>query len=235
MDVGRGASALQPCWDIMGQAIRRALLALGIAVVCVVLASARVQFVLGGALVNAGYRMQDHLARYDLEHEAHELAPTAIWTTFLRQNELASGVRRMFPRSRYHPVIAMVACMDARLDTNELTGDTRRYYYVLRTAGSVMSVREQEMLSLAVRNGVRVVVFTTHTDCAAERAAGDAAQRADFPQLVAGLGERETHIREFLQRPEIDARLRDGTLIVRRAVIETSTGRIRAATDTASP
>lgn len=213
----------------MGPNVRRFALLAGVVAVCLALASARVQFVVGGALVNAGYRMQDHLARYDLEHESHELAPEAIWSTFLRQNELASDVRRVFPRARYHPVIAMVACMDARLDTNELTGDTRRYYYVLRTAGSVMSVREQEMLELAVRNGVRVVVFTTHTDCAAERAAHDEAQRATFPALVAGLGEREAHIREFLARPEIAARVRAGTLAVHRATIDTSNGHLHAA------
>ena len=59
--------------------------------------------------------------------------------------------------------------MDARIDTNELTGDTRHYYYVIRTAGSVLSEREEEMLELAVENGVELVVLTTHSDCAAEK------------------------------------------------------------------
>ena len=68
-------------------------------------------------------------------------------------------------------MVAVVACMDARLDTNELTGDTRRYYYIIRTAGSVMSEREEEMRELAVAGGVELIVLTTHSDCAAERVA----------------------------------------------------------------
>ena len=44
--------------------------------------------------------------------------------------------------------------MDARIYTNELVGDTRRYYYIVRTAGSVLAPPEQEMLELAVLNGV---------------------------------------------------------------------------------
>ena len=186
-------------------------------------ASQRVRFILGGALVNAGYRLQDHLARYDLDHAGHDLRPDLIWDTFLQRNRLASSVRQAFPRSRYHPLIAMVVCMDARIDTNELTGDTRRFYYIIRTAGSVLGEREEEMLELAVRNGVRVVVFTTHTDCAAERAARDPAQRALYPRLVAGIAEREDREREFLSRPEIAERIRRGELIVRYANVETGT------------
>ncbi|MEZ4391109.1 MAG: carbonic anhydrase [Polyangiales bacterium] len=188
--------------------------------------SQKAQFVVGGALVDAGYRMQDRLARFDFQHTGHDMSASAVWQEFMRQNDLASGVRGVFPRSSYHPVVAMVACMDARLDTNEVTGDTRRYYYILRTAGSVLSPREEEMLELAVRGGVRLVVFTTHTDCAAERAAGDPAQRALYPQLSAGVDEREARIREFMARPAIAERVRRGELMVRRALIHTETGRL---------
>lgn len=190
-------------------------------------ASPRAEFVVGGALVDVGYRLQDHLASYDFEPDAHHhLAPDAVWREFLRQNELSAGVRRVFPRSRYHPVVAMVTCMDARIDTNELTGDTRRYYYIIRTAGSVMSEREEEMLELAVANGVRLIVLTTHTDCAAERAAGDPAARARYPHLIEGVTERERRIREFLARPAIAARIAAGELVVRRAVIDTANERL---------
>ncbi len=191
--------------------------------------SPRTEFVVGGTLINLGYRLQDHLEEYDLgasHGDQHHLAPEAVWREFLRQNELAAGVRRVFPRSRYHPVVAMVACMDARIDTNELTGDTRRYYYIIRTAGSIMSVREEEMLELAVANGVKLIVLTTHTDCAAERAAGDAAQRARYPELTGGVAERERRIREFLARPFIAEKIAHGELMVRRATIDTANERL---------
>src|SRR5690606_20549344 len=102
-----------------------------------------------------------------------------------------ASVRELFPRSTEHPVVAILACMDARIDTTELVGDTRRYYYVVRTAGSLLSPAEQEMLDLAVINGVRVIVLTTHTDCAAEAVAASPERRAAFPEIVSLLDQRE--------------------------------------------
>jgi len=212
---------------------RKALLVAACAVVGLAAAASfdpRSEFVLGGAMIDIGYRLQDRLESYDL-HAGHghghgQIPPAEVWQEFVRQNELAAGVRRAFPRSRYHPVVAVVACMDARIDTNELMGDTRRYYYIIRTAGSVMSEREEEMLELAVANGVKLVVLTTHTDCAAERAAADPAQRARYPHLAEGVAERERRVAEFLARPAIAARVAAGELMVRRAVIDTANERI---------
>ena len=76
--------------------------------------------------------------------------------------------------------------MDARIDTNELLGDTRHYYYIIRTAGSVLSPREEEMLELAVENGVKLVVLTTHSDCAAEKAASEPETRKRYPACPGG-------------------------------------------------
>jgi len=111
--------------------------------------SPKAQFLAGGAMANAAYRMQDHLHDYDLEHE--DATPELVWTEFKSQNEMAAKVRETFPRTAYHPVVAMLVCMDARIDTNELVGDTRRNYYVVRTAGSAMSAKEEEMRELAMR------------------------------------------------------------------------------------
>ena len=105
-------------------------------------------------MVNIGYRLQDRLSHFDFEHD-ESITPDQIWAELERQNELAAGVRELFPRTARHPVVAILACMDARIDTSELVGDTRRYYYVVRTAGSVLSPAEQEMLELAVLNGVK--------------------------------------------------------------------------------
>ncbi|HRI08259.1 MAG TPA: carbonic anhydrase [Nannocystaceae bacterium] len=185
----------------------------------------RVQFVLGGALVNLGYRFQDHLEEYDFETEG-EHTPAEVWTALERHNELAAGVREWFPRSVRHPLVAVVACMDARIDTQELTGDTRRFYYVIRTAGSVLEHKEQEMLELAVESGVKVVVFTTHSDCAAERVAASAEEGPRYPALVEALGRREATIAEFMARPGIAPRIERGELLVKRVAIDTHTRRM---------
>lgn len=185
----------------------------------------RAQFVVGGAMVNVGYRLQDRLASYDLVHD-EAITPEQIWAELSRQNELASDVRGVFPRSVRHPVVAIVACMDGRIDTNELVGDTRRYYYVVRTAGSVLAAAEQEMLELAVKNGVRVILLTTHTDCAAEAAAASDEQRAAYPALISLLDEREARIAEFSERPAIRQAVAEGRLLIKRARIDTETERL---------
>lgn len=184
----------------------------------------RIEFVLGGAMVNVGYRLQDRLPTYDFAH--HDLTPNQVWEEFLSMNRMSSSVRTYLPRSVMHPVVALVACMDGRLDTNEIAGDTRRFYYVLRTAGSVLSTKEEEMLELTVANGVKVVVFTTHTDCAAEKAAKDPAKRALYPELSAAVDERKARFDEFINRPAIKVRREKGELLVKWMSLDTSNERV---------
>ena len=205
---------------------------LGIAVLGVAAAAAgiwvlggdKLQFAMGGALINIGYRLQDPVANFDFVHEHME--PKLIWEEFLKQNHMAAEVRQKWPRTSRHPVIALVTCMDGRLDTNEIAGDTRRYYYVLRLAGSVMAEKEEEMLELAVNNGVEVVVFTTHTDCAAEKASKNPAQRTQYPNLVKAIDERDQRFQEFLGRPTIRAKTSEGRLLVKWMDLDTATERV---------
>jgi carbonic anhydrase len=207
---------------------RKALIVVAMAAllsVVFVMTNPRAEFDLGGALVNVGFRLQDHLHAYDFEHE-HEITPAEVWTEFERQNELSSSVRNRFPRSTEHPVIAMLVCMDARIDTSELAGDTRRYYYVVRTAGSVLGVQEQEMLELAVQNGVKVIILTRHTDCAAEKAAADPEKRKAYPALTTAVDERDQRVAEFLARPVIADRIAKGELLVKNLTIDTTSDRL---------
>jgi len=184
----------------------------------------RLQFRIGGGLVNIGYLMQDHLESYDFEAEhAHHISPDQVWNELRQQNSLSAAVRQWLPRTPRHPLVALVVCMDARLDTNELTGDTRHYYYIIRTAGSVLSEREEEMLELAVENGVELVVFTKHSDCAAEKAAASPEKRERYPALAKAVDEREKRIEEFLARPAIAASIAAGKLAVKQLNIDTMT------------
>jgi len=207
----------------MGCALGALLVSLGL--IAVVIISPRAEFTLGGALVNLGYRLQDRFSQFDFEHD-ETITPDQIWDELKRQNEMAAGVRGLFPRTTRHPVVAILACMDARIDTSELVGDTRRYYYVVRTAGSVLSPAEQEMLELAVLNGVEVILLTTHTDCAAEAAAADPKLREKFPALIGLMDEREQRIDEFKARPIIRDAIAEGKLIIKHARIDTSTDKL---------
>lgn len=194
------------------------------------------RFVTGGALVNAGFKMQDGLHSFDFEH-GEDITPAQVWEEFLDHNSMSSAVRRLFPRTTFHPTMAMLVCMDARIDTSELAGDTRRNIYVLRTAGSVMSPQEEDMLELAVESGVKVIAVTRHTDCAAEKAAADPVRSKLYPSLVEALGERDERLREFLARPVVARRIAEGHLMVKTLLIDTSTeqlSEVPAADDVAS-
>ena len=184
-----------------------------------------VEFVVGGALINLGFRLQDRLSDYDFEHD-ESITPEQIWDELVAQNDMAASVREVFPRSVRHPVVAILACMDARIDTAELAGDTRRYYYIVRTAGSVLAPAEQEMLELAVLNGVKVLVLTSHSDCAAEAAAANPESREKFPALTELMDERVQHVEEFLERPIIRDAIDRGELMVKFARIDTDSDRL---------
>ncbi len=199
------------------------LAAAGVGALCavVVLSVPKVEFLMGGAMVNLGYRLQDGLHDYDFEH--HEITPEQVWNELRAQNELASSVRARFPRYSDHPVVAMLVCMDARIDTNELTGDTRHNTYIVRTAGSVISPVEADMLELAVNNGVKLLLLTRHTDCAAERVAADQTARGQYPSLAAAVEQREAKVREFLARPAVAAKVASGQLLVKEMLVDTAT------------
>ncbi len=190
----------------------------------VIFLSPRASFVVGGAFVNAGYRMQDGLHSFDFEHE--HPTPDEVLRELKGHNELAAAVRDRFPRSTVHPLVALLVCMDARIDTNELIGDTRRNHYVVRTAGSVLGPAEADMLELAVTNGVELVVLTRHTDCAAEKVAKSAELRVRYPHLVAGVDERDVAVRKFMERPFIAEKIAKGELLVRDLVIDTASERL---------
>lgn len=186
-------------------------------------ASPRARFMVGGGMINVGYRLQDHIDDYTLSHDHHALKPEEVWDELVRQNHWAAAVRKQFPRSTHHPLVAMVVCMDARVDTSELAGDTRKYYYVVRTAGSILGEHEEDMLELAVANGVKVIVLTTHTDCAAEKVAKDPEKRKLYPSLASAVDERDKRIRELLERPVIKEKIAKGELIVKRVNVDTLT------------
>ncbi len=191
-----------------------------------VMSHPRAQFEVGGAFINVGLKLQDGLHAYDFEHGRSDITPEQVWAEFVRQNDEASTVRKRFPRSTEHPLVAMLVCMDARLDTTELSGDARQYYYVVRTAGSILDVEEQEMLELAVRNGVKVLVLTRHTDCAAEKVAADPQRSKQYPALSAAVDERRHHLEAFLARPLIAERITKGELLVKTVMIDTHSERL---------
>ncbi len=187
-----------------------------------VLTQKKLMFILGGAFIDLGYLLQDGHSKYDFTHEG-DITPEQILFEIKNQNKLASEIREKFPRYSYHPLAALVICMDSRLDTNEIIGDTRKFYYIIRTAGSVIREKEEEMLELAVDNGVKLIIFTTHTKCAAEAVATDPLRKKEFPFITSAVESREIEIQRFLKRTKIAQKIAEGKLSVKRAILETET------------
>jgi carbonic anhydrase len=82
------------------------------------------------------------------------------------------------------------------------------------------------MMELAVLNGVRVIVLTTHTDCAAEAVAAAPEKREKFPEIVSLLDRREELVEQFKARPIIRDAIARGDLEIHRARIDTETDRL---------
>jgi hypothetical protein len=107
----------------------------------------KAQFVLGGAMINAGYRLQDHHDEYDFHdgHDEHRITPESVWQEMLQQNRMAASVRSTFPRTPRHPLVAMVVCMDARMPFSNgqclPSGDLREGPHGLRRASLVLLTR----------------------------------------------------------------------------------------------
>jgi hypothetical protein len=79
------------------------------------------------------------------------------------------------------------------------------------------------MLELAVENGVKLIVLTTHSDCAAEKVASQPETRERYPALTRAVEERERRIQGFLARPAIASRIAEGALMVKLINIDTMT------------
>ena len=111
----------------------------------------------------------------------------------LANNAETADFRSLFPRKFHHGQVLLLLCMDCRLSPEEILGDARPYYYTPRVAGGYISPKVREMIRLAIKAGVRLVVLTKHDDCAAERVAASE-EAAEFENLGAALADREAQI-----------------------------------------
>jgi hypothetical protein len=80
------------------------------------------------------------------------------------------------------------------------------------------------MLELAVINGVKLILLTTHSDCAAEKVSKDETKYINFPNLSSAVRGREERFRELLQRPIIAGKVKSGDLLIHRLNIDTLAG-----------
>jgi carbonic anhydrase len=130
--------------------------------------------------------------------------------------------------------IAVVACMDARLDLFALLGLSTGDCHVIRNAGGVITDDVVRSLVLSQRAlGTREVILIHHTDCGLEKVSED----TFFAELEAETGQRpgwalmdftdvEQDVRESLVRLRTDAFLQH-TDAIRGFVFDVDSGKLR--------
>lgn len=128
------------------------------------------------------------------------------------------------------PLALVVICMDSRFSLSRLLADARSYlWFKVRNAGSILSEAILDTMELAVvEKGVRLIVYTFHTGCAAEK--GCSAKPGRYQHLEEALGQRADMLEAFMQRPAVAALIEAGHLHVEISLIDTATGRLRPAT-----
>ena len=130
--------------------------------------------------------------------------------------------------------VAVLACMDARLDVHDLLGLEAGDAHVIRNAGGV--VTDDEIRSLAISQrllGTREVILIHHTDCGMltftddEFAAGIAEETGVEPAWEArSFTDLDEDVRDNVERIQFDPNI-PHTDAVRGFVFDVATGRLR--------
>lgn len=180
-------------------------------------------FVGGGGFIAIGHGMQELVSGF---RSGDGDTPQEVLAGVLDANQKASFVRGALPVVKRKPEVLVVMCIDPRLDARIVMGDTRDQYDVVRIPGSVLSEEAIEAIELGVKeHRVKVVLFTTHTECAME-AVAHSHEAEHFPALSQAVHKREERFKALLERPLIAERIASGELVVKRYVIDTSNDRL---------
>jgi carbonic anhydrase len=82
--------------------------------------------------------------------------------------------------------LAVVACMDARVNVERILGLEEGDAHVIRNAGALVTDDVLRSLELSRSLGTEEIALLLHTDCAGREGDLDSAARADLEQLGEG-------------------------------------------------
>ena len=157
-------------------------------------------------------------------HQLDDPTPDRVIANVLGYNRRAAGQHKP-PVTATH--IAVVRCMDRRLDLSRIFGDLKFVDDIANPYGAV-TPNVIEALKIAVaKHGVRVIFLLEHTGCAARQIAhGDEADA--YPLTAQAVHEHEENVRILLGEPVIDQAMREGRLQVVCATIVTESDRLES-------
>ena len=137
--------------------------------------------------------------------------------------------------------LAVVACMDARVDVTALLGLKNGDAHIIRNAGGI--VTEDAMRSLIISHrlvGTREIMIINHTDCGMltfkdsefrDRLIKDSGTDCESPTVFHAFTDMETNVREQIQKVKSHPWLPD-TILVRGFIYDVKKGSLSEVTST---
>ncbi len=186
-----------------------------------------IQMRIAGAAELVAQRCWDSIKEWDPDHPpppGREETPEEVLAGGLHKNSLAVAHHQPAVHDGFHHVSACyVGCGDPRHQGSgvEVCADPRKNRVVITTLGSALPASVLDMLRVAVlEKKAKVIFYTTHTDCAAEKIARDAKLRAKYPLLANDVDCRFERLQQFVDDPEIAQLIRTEKLIVVHCLVD---------------
>ena len=121
--------------------------------------------------------------------------------------------------------IAVVRCMDRRLNLSRIFGELR-FVDDIANPGATVGPSVIEALRIAVeKHGVRVIFLLGHTGCAA-RSIACSDEARDFPLITATIHQHDAGIADLLADPVMVRAMTERRLAVLRATIDSDSDRL---------
>lgn len=152
-------------------------------------------------------------------HRLDNPSPTQIIDNILNYNRRATQQPKAPVTATY---IAVVRCMDRKLDLSRIFGDLKFVDDIANPFGAVRPHIIEALKIAVLKHGVRVIFLLEHTDCAA-RSIAESAEAETYPLTTAAVSQHEKHVGTLLSDPVIDGAIRNQQLAVVRGVIVTDT------------
>lgn len=155
-------------------------------------------------------------------HRLDDPAPEHIISNIVSYNQRAAQQPKA-PVTATH--IAVVRCMDRKLDLNRIFGDLKFVDDIANPFGAVRPHIIEALKIAVLKHGVRVIFLLEHTGCAA-RGIAEGPEAKTYPLTTIAVCQHEQHIGVLLDDPVIDAAMRSHQLAVVRGTVVTDTDKL---------
>ena len=152
-------------------------------------------------------------------HRLDDPTPMQIISNIVSYNRRAAQQPKA-PVTATH--IAVVRCMDRKLDLNRIFGDLKFVDDIANPFGAVRPHIIEALKIAVLKHGVRVIFLLEHTGCAA-RSIAEGPEAETYPLTTTAVDQHEKHIGALLDDPVIDQAMRRQQLAVVRGTVVTDT------------